>query len=127
MTRIMVVDDESDTLDVMKLFLELSGYQACTTLNSTDALTLAEMEHPDCILLDVMMPRLDGFGLCKMMRAHPATNQLPIMFVTAYSPMDLEDRRREVGADMVLMKPFGMDALIASVEKALALRRQVAV
>jgi CheY-like chemotaxis protein len=117
MTRILVVDDEVDTLDVLRLFLELSGYEAITTLNSQDAITLAEVEHPDCALLDVMMPGLDGFSLCKMMRAHPLTKNLPIMFVTAYSPMDLEERRVDAGADMVLPKPFGMEALIGAVEK----------
>ena len=117
MTRILVVDDEVDTLDVLRLFLELSGYEAITTLNSKDAITLAEVEHPDCALLDVMMPGLDGFSLCKMMRAHPLTKNLPIMFVTAYSPMDLEERRVDAGADMVLPKPFGMEALIGAVEK----------
>ncbi len=117
MTRVLVVDDESDTLEVLRLFLELSGYQPFTTLNSLDAITLAEVEHPDCILLDIMMPGLDGFSLCKMMRSHPQIANLPIMFVTAYSPMDLEDRRREAGADMVLPKPFGMDSLIQSIEK----------
>jgi CheY-like chemotaxis protein len=122
MTRILIVDDESDTLDVLRLFLELSGYQPFTTLNSQDALTLAEVENPDCILLDIMMPGLDGFSLCKMMRSHPKTKALPIMFVTAYSPMDLEDRRVEAGADMVLMKPFGMDSLIQSVEKLMLVR-----
>jgi CheY-like chemotaxis protein len=117
MTRILVVDDEVDTLDVLRLFLELSGYEAITTLNSQEAITLAEVEHPDCALLDVMMPGLDGFSLCKMMRAHPLTKNLPIMFVTAYSPMDLEERRIDAGADMVLPKPFGMEALIGAVEK----------
>jgi CheY-like chemotaxis protein len=117
MTRILVVDDEVDTLDVLRLFLELSGYEAITTLNSQDAITLAEVERPDCALLDVMMPGLDGFSLCKMMRTHPLTKNLPIMFVTAYSPMDLEERRVDAGADMVLPKPFGMDSLIGAVEK----------
>jgi len=64
-----------------------------------------------------MMPELDGFSLCRMMRAHPHTTALPIMFVTAYSPIDLEDRRREVGADAVLSKPFGMDSLVKSIEQ----------
>jgi CheY-like chemotaxis protein len=122
MTRILVVDDERDTLDVLRLFLELSGYQPFTTYNSLDAITLAEVENPDCILLDIMMPGLDGFSLCKMMRNHPQIARLPIMFVTAYSPMDLEDRRLEAGADMVLSKPFGMDSLIQSVEQLLSIR-----
>jgi CheY-like chemotaxis protein len=122
MTRILVVDDEIDTLNLLRTILEISGYNATTTLNSVDAITLAEIERPDCVLLDIMMPQLDGFTLCKMMRVHPATKNLPIVFVTAYSALDLEDRRREAGADMVLPKPIGMDTLIDAVEKALVSR-----
>lgn len=122
MTRVLVVDDEIDTLNLLRTILEISGYQAFTTLNSVDAITLAEVEHPDCVLLDIMMPQLDGFTLCKMMRLHPATQNLPIVFVTAYSALDLEDRRLEAGADMVLPKPIGMDVLIEAVEKATAMR-----
>lgn len=123
MTRVLVVDDEIDTLNLLRTILEISGYQAFTTLNSVDAITLAEIEHPDCILLDIMMPQLDGFTLCKMMRLHPATMYLPIVFVTAYSALDLEERRREAGADMVLPKPVGMDVLIRTVEEATQLRK----
>jgi CheY-like chemotaxis protein len=122
MTRVLVVDDEIDTLNLLRTILEISGYQAFTTLNSVDAITLAEVEHPDCVLLDIMMPQLDGFTLCKMMRLHPATQNLPIVFVTAYSALDLEERRLEAGADMVLPKPIGMDVLIEAVEKATAMR-----
>jgi CheY-like chemotaxis protein len=122
MTRVLVVDDEIDTLNLLRTILEISGYQAVTTLNSVEAIMLAEMEHPDCILLDIMMPQLDGFTLCKMMRLHPATMSLPIIFVTAYSALDIEERRLEAGADMVLPKPIGMDVLIEAVEKAAELR-----
>ena len=124
MTRILVVDDEIDTLNLLRTILEISGYQAVTTLNSTDAITLAEVEHPDVVLLDIMMPQLDGFTLCKMMRLHPATMNLPIVFVTAYSALDLEDRRMEAGADMVLPKPIGMDTLIEAVEKVVSMHPQ---
>jgi two-component system, cell cycle response regulator len=122
MHRVLVVDDEPDTLNLLKMILEISGYYPVITLNSMDAITLAEIEQPDCVLLDVMMPRLDGFTLCKMMRMHPATAHLPIVFVTAYSALDIEDRRVEAGADMVLPKPVGMDTLVETVERALKQR-----
>ncbi|HLY28798.1 MAG TPA: response regulator [Aggregatilineales bacterium] len=122
MTRILVVDDEIDTLDLLRTFLELSGYEVFTSLNSEDAVTLADVEHPDCALLDIMMPRLDGFRLCSMIRANPRTAKLPIMFVTAYSAMDLEEHRVEAGADMIMMKPFGMDDLVRSIDALLAIR-----
>jgi pilus assembly protein CpaE len=125
MTRVLIVDDEIDTLNLMRIMMELSGYEAVTTLNSRDAITLAELESPDCALLDIMMPNIDGFMLCRMMRVHPVTATLPIVFVTAYSALDLEDRRLEAGADLVLPKPIGMDALVETVEKAIALRKVI--
>ncbi len=94
-TRILVVDDELDTLNLLRTILEISGYTPITTLNSVDAIGLAEVEKPDVILLDIMMPKLDGFTLCKMMRQHTTTKDLPIIFVTAYESLDIEQRRVE--------------------------------
>jgi CheY-like chemotaxis protein len=122
MTRILVVDDEPDTLNVMRLFLEIGGFQSLTTYRPTEAIQLAEVEPPDCIMLDVMMPDLDGFSLCKMMRANPVTANLPIMFVTAYSAKDIEHRRLESGGDLVLSKPFGLDEMTNAIQKVMALR-----
>ncbi|MBX3081829.1 MAG: response regulator [Anaerolineae bacterium] len=119
MTRVLVVDDEIETLDLFRVILEMAGYDVITVLNSTDALMMAELERPDCVLLDIMMPYLDGFTLCKIMRLHPATLGLPIIFVTAYPALDLEDRRKEAGADFVLFKPVSMDGLINGVQRAL--------
>jgi CheY-like chemotaxis protein len=116
--RVLVVDDEISTLDLMREYLKLNDYEVITTLNSTDALLLAELERPDCVLLDIMMPVLDGFTLCKLMRLHPATAHLPILFVTAYPSLDLEERRIECGADHVLLKPFPMRELDAAIRTA---------
>jgi DNA-binding response OmpR family regulator len=114
-TRVLVVDDELDTLSLLRTILEISGYEPITTLNSVDAIDLAEAEKPDVVLLDVMMPRLDGFTLCKMMREHAATRHLPIIFVTAYESLDIEDRRVESGADRVIRKPIDMDVLVSTI------------
>lgn len=125
MQSVLVVDDEPDTLNLLKMILEISGYEAYTTLNSMDALTMAQVEQPDVVLLDVMMPKMDGFQLCKLLRAHPATRELPIIFVTAYSALDIEDRRKESGGDMVIPKPVSMDNLIAAIEKVQTLERNM--
>ncbi|MCD4687613.1 MAG: response regulator [Anaerolineae bacterium] len=126
-TRILVVDDELDTLSLLRTILEISGYEPITTLNSVDAIDLAEAEKPDVVLLDIMMPRLDGFTLCKMMRENQATRHLPIIFVTAYEALDIEDRRVESGADRVIRKPIDMDVLvdtISDVQRTHAVRAQ---
>jgi DNA-binding response OmpR family regulator len=122
MTKVLIVDDEVETLNVLSTFLGIMGYHAITTFDARYAMMLAENEKPDCVLLDVMMPDIDGFSLCKQMRSHPLTKSLPIMFITAYSPLDLEDRRLEAGGDMVLPKPFSLDALTSSIENLISIR-----
>lgn len=114
--RVLVVDDEIDTLNLLKTILEIHGFEPITTLNSIDAITLAEVEKADVALLDVMMPKLDGFALCKMMRAYPFTANMPIIFITAYTALDLEDRRKEAGADHVVQKPIDMQQLVNLIE-----------
>ncbi len=118
-TRVLVVDDELDTLNLLRTILEISGYAPITTLNSVDAVGLAEVEKPDVVLLDIMMPKLDGFTLCKMMRANTATQYLPIIFVTAYEALDIEERRVEAGANRVINKPINMDVLIKAIDDVL--------
>jgi DNA-binding response OmpR family regulator len=118
-TRVLVVDDELDTLNLLRTILEISGYTPITTLNSADAVGLAEVERPDVVLLDIMMPKLDGFTLCKMMRANTATKDLPIIFVTAYEALDIEERRVEAGANRVINKPIDMDVLISTINDVL--------
>lgn len=114
-TRVLVVDDELDTLSLLRTILQISGFDPVTTLNSADAISLAEAEKPDVVLLDIMMPRLDGFTLCKMMRQNPATQSLPIIFVTAYEALDIEERRTEAGADLVIHKPINIDRLVTAI------------
>lgn len=126
MKRILIVDDEVDTLNLLQMMLELVGYAVITTSDPAYALTLAEIEKPDCVLLDIMMPQLDGFTVCKMLRLHPTTHNMPIVFITAYQASNLEARRMEAGADMVVPKPASMDALVKTIDSAIALRQNQA-
>jgi CheY-like chemotaxis protein len=121
-TRVLVVDDEMDTLSLLRTILQISGFEPVTTLNSVDAISLAETEKPDVVLLDIMMPRLDGFTLCKMMRQNLATRSLPIIFVTAYEALDIEERRVQAGADLVIHKPINIDRLITAIHEAQQIR-----
>jgi DNA-binding response OmpR family regulator len=115
--RILVVDDEQDTLNLLRTILMISGFDPITTLNSMEAIGLAEREKPDVVLLDIMMPHLDGFTLCKLMRRRESTMNLPIVFVTAYESLDLEERRVEAGGDLVVRKPISLDVLVQAIDK----------
>jgi len=112
-----------DTLRLLRTVLQIGGFEPITTLNSLEALDLAEREKPDVVLLDIMMPEIDGFMLCKMMRQNPVTQALPIIFVTAYQSLDLEERRLEAGADLVVHKPVSVDSLVGAIRKVLNARR----
>jgi CheY-like chemotaxis protein len=119
-TRVLVVDDEQVTLSLLTAYLELTGYTAITTADPRAAVELAEIEQPDVIVLDVMMPELDGFTVCKLIRSNAAIRQVPIIFLTAYELIDMEERRIEAGADLVVYKPIDFHDLAAAIEKARA-------
>lgn len=123
-TRVLVVDDEMDTLRLLRTVLRIGGFEPITTLNSLEAVSLAEQEKPDVVLLDIMMPELDGFELCRLMRQNLVTRDVPIIFVTAYQSLDLEERRLEAGADLVIHKPISVDMLVTAIHNTLEHRRQ---
>jgi putative two-component system response regulator len=118
--RVLIVDDEIDTLSIMEQLLNFSGFTAITASNGQDALTLAEIERPDCVLVDVMMPGIDGITLCKMMRVHPPTRNLPVIFITAYQSRDVERKCHDAGGDLVLPKPVGRSTLVEAIDRARA-------
>lgn len=118
--KILIIDDDVDTLKLVGLMLQKQGYQIIAANNGSQGLAQAETENPDLILLDVMMPEMDGFEVAKRLRANPLTVNTPILMFTAKTQLDDKVTGFEAGADDYLTKPTHPSELIAHVKALLA-------
>jgi len=118
--RILIVDDDIDTLRLVGLMLQRQGYQILAANHGAQAIELAKKEKPDLILLDVMMPDMDGFEVTRRLRADPETEIIPIIMFTAKTQIDDKVTGFESGADDYLTKPTHPAELIAHVKALLA-------
>jgi CheY-like chemotaxis protein/MinD-like ATPase involved in chromosome partitioning or flagellar assembly len=114
--KILVVDDELDTLKLVGMMLESKGYEIIAASNGQKALTLAKNELPNLILLDVLMPGMDGYEVTRRLRQDEATNRIPIIMFTAKHGMDSRVLGLEAGADAYLTKPISTRELLAHVK-----------
>jgi DNA-binding response OmpR family regulator len=125
MTKILIIEDQPDVRENIQAILDLEDYETLTAADGLIGVELAQQFLPDLILCDVMMPRLDGFGVLKELRQLPATGSIPFIFLTAKA--DRTDLRHgmESGADDYLTKPFTLEELLNAI--AVRLARQVTV
>ncbi len=115
--KILVVDDELDMLKVVVFRLKQSGYEVITASDGVEGLKKAEEEIPDLILLDVMMPRMDGYAMASKLRELKKTQSIPIIMLTAKSDPDDVTRFHELGAIDYIVKPFDQVVLLEKVKK----------
>jgi len=118
--KILIIDDDVDTLRLVGLMLQRQGYQIVAASNGAQGLAKAFEERPDLILLDVMMPDMDGFEVTRRLRKNPATATVPILMFTAKTQLDDKVTGFEVGADDYLTKPTHPTELQAHVKALLA-------
>ncbi len=116
---ILIVEDERDILGLLEDHLIEEGYTVLTASTGTDALVRAKSGRPDLILLDVMMPGMNGFDVCNILRDQPETRVTPIIFLTAVTETSRKIMGLKLGAADYITKPFDLRELSARVEVAL--------
>src|SRR5215468_6888366 len=113
--RVLVVDDVPANVKLMEARLSAEYFDVVTALTGQEALTICERAECDMVLLDVMMPDMDGFEVCRRLKANPSTHHLPVVMVTALDQISDRVKGLQAGADDFLTKPVSDIALIARV------------
>ena len=121
-SRILIVDDEPFNVDYLEQELEDLGYRTLSARNGQEALERVAGEPPDLILLDVMMPVMDGFAACRLLKDHEETRMIPIIIMTALDGFEDRIKGIEAGADDFLTKPVNQRELVARIETCLRLK-----
>jgi twitching motility two-component system response regulator PilG len=111
MSKVLVVDDEFLLRTILKDSLEEAGHTVLLAENGQTALARAKAESPDCILLDIMMPGIDGYQTCAAIKADPQLASIPVILISATSDLRVVDRAEAVGATTVLPKPVPFEQL----------------
>lgn len=114
--KILIVDDEKDIVKLLEYNLKKEGFRTVTAYDGSEALEKAGHEHPDLILLDVMLPEVDGLEVCKQIKKDPGMRAIPVIMLTARSQETDKVIGLELGADDYVTKPFGVRELLARVK-----------
>jgi two-component system, OmpR family, alkaline phosphatase synthesis response regulator PhoP len=123
MIKILLVDDEKDILDFLSYNLKKHGYEVLTASNGSAALKIAQLERPDIILLDIMMPIMDGIETCRHIRADPRLKDILIAFLTARDEDRTQIEALDVGGDDFITKPIKPQVLLSRIQALLRRRK----
>jgi len=119
--KILLADDEEDIKTTLRLFLEAKGYSVDTAYDGLDALDRVKTDKPALILLDIMMPLVDGIEVLKKIRSDPETSDIKIIMLTAASTKEMIQRAEEAGSDDYIVKPFDYSTLESKIKKVLGI------
>ena len=115
--RVLLAEDEPNIATSLQFLLDRAGYEVRVQDNGAGALAAALDDPPDILILDVMLPDMDGLQILQKIRAHPATGRLPILMLTAKGAKETQDTALESGADAFITKPFANTEVLAVVDR----------
>jgi len=114
--RILIVEDEQDHIEMLKMRLESVGYDVATASRGEDGGAKAQELKPDLILLDIIMPDIDGVEVLRRLRANPDTHGLKVICITASGLIDIEERCAKAGANDCFRKPYDVEKLLEAIK-----------
>jgi DNA-binding response OmpR family regulator len=117
--RILVVDDEPDLVETVSFRLEANGYEVITATDGQDGLTKAREEYPDLIILDLMLPKMNGYEVCTMLKQDSRYQNIPVILFSAKAQEKDERIGRECGANSYVRKPFQAKELLDAIQSLL--------
>ena len=116
MPKILIVDDDVNITELMKALVSMEGHEPTIVNDSLEAIEVARSISPDLITLDLMMPGLTGFELCKMLSEDPAFSKTPIIIISAKDDPESKKQALEAGAKDFITKPFGVEDFIGKID-----------
>lgn len=116
---ILVVEDNRETLDALRALLDAEGFTVETSESGESAIEKVSMKKYDLVILDLMLPQVDGFEVCRRIKADARNKKTPVLMLTAFDVPDIGKKSLEAGANDVALKPFEPDDLVARVKKLL--------
>jgi DNA-binding response OmpR family regulator len=117
--RLLIVEDEADLVEMVKMRLEASGFEVSAAYDGQEGLDKAKKEKPDLIILDLMLPKIDGYKVCRMLKFDEKYRNIPIIMFTARAQESDRKLGEGVGADAYIVKPFEPQALLSKISELL--------
>lgn len=116
---ILIAEDEPDTANLLQFHLQRRGYRTTVASDGLNALNLSFERHPDLVILDLMLPKLHGFEVCRLLKTSPSTRHIPVFLLTAMASTENKVQGFSLGANEYMTKPFEVSELLARVESLL--------
>ncbi len=117
---VLIVDDEPDVVTLWQRSLLMEGFDVLCAYDGISAVDMAEVDKPDLILLDIMMPMMSGYEVCRQIRANPLTEDIPVLCVTSAQSTEVRENAQAAGAQGLLIKPFTTRELVAQINRLLS-------
>jgi DNA-binding response OmpR family regulator len=125
-SKLLIVDDEPALVEMLHTILRLNNFETVAAFNGRDGLVLADVEHPDLIILDLMLPDIEGYEVCRRVRGFPNGANLPVLILSARADALSRERAMAAGANAYLVKPVRFADLLAALKRLLAAPPQMA-